>query len=50
MSFAVHMQELVEEKHFVYWSRRKLNNFFLKQERVSEWIALLGRKFQVFGP
>ena len=32
ISFAVHMRELVEEKHFVYWSRRNLNNFFLKQE------------------
>ena len=51
-SFAVHMRELVgrKKKHFVYWSRRKWNNFFLKQERVSELITLLGREFQVFGP
>ena len=49
ISFAVHMRELAEEKHFVYWSRRKLNNFFLKQERVSELSTLLGREFWVLG-
>ena len=49
--FAVHMRPLAQEKkHFVHWSRRKLNNFFLKQERVSELITFLGREFQVFGP
>ena len=48
ISFAVHMRELVEEKKiFVNWSRRKLNNFFLKQERISELITFLYREFQV---
>ena len=50
ISFAVHVRELAEENHFVDWMRRKLNNFFLKQERVSERITFLGREFQVFGP
>ena len=49
ISFAVHMWELAGKK-IVYWSRRKLNNFFLKQERVSELITFLGREFQAFGP
>ena len=51
ISFAVHMRELAKEKkHFVYWLRRKLNNLFLKQERVSQLITFLGTEFQVFGP
>ena len=48
ISFAVHMRELAEEKHFVYRSKRKLNNCFSKQERVSELTTFLGREFQVF--
>ena len=42
ISFAEHMRELAGGKHSVHRSRRKLNNFFLKQEGVSELVPFLG--------